>query len=310
MQASELRLNVADLSTIETLVQELAHPDPKRVVYAIDVLESLDKRNLVTPLLLYHESPDVRRRALCGARRRAQRHRRSSGCRTSAACSATPTAGVRAAAIGALSSISQEDAASLARPLLTDRRSANPRHGGGRAGRQLAASRTSTAPKRRCSSWPAAPTTRTRRAARRRRRASGRSRIRGSAGCWCRSSTIRRRKSPTRPWRACAGRRAKTTSSSCRRSSSLLRNRRLKGRARAALVVVRRAGRRFAGVLPPRSRRGHLGAPPHSRAPWRRFRRRRRSTSSSRRSRSATASSATRSCRRSSGCAASTPSSR
>src|SRR4029450_12813061 len=64
MQASELRLNVADLTTIETLVQELAHPDPKRVVYAIDVLESLDKRNLVTPLLLYHEAPTVRRRAL------------------------------------------------------------------------------------------------------------------------------------------------------------------------------------------------------------------------------------------------------
>jgi hypothetical protein len=60
MAAQELRLNVADLSTVETLIQELAHPDPARVVYAIDVLESLDKRNLVTPLLLYHESPTVR----------------------------------------------------------------------------------------------------------------------------------------------------------------------------------------------------------------------------------------------------------
>ena len=56
--------NAADLSTIETLVQELAQPDAERVVYAIDVLESLDKRNLVTPLLLYHESPQVRARAL------------------------------------------------------------------------------------------------------------------------------------------------------------------------------------------------------------------------------------------------------
>jgi hypothetical protein len=34
------------------------------VLYAIDVLESLDKRNLVTPLLLHHESPAVRERAL------------------------------------------------------------------------------------------------------------------------------------------------------------------------------------------------------------------------------------------------------
>ncbi len=47
-------------------------------------------------------------------------------------------AGVRAAAIGALSSISQEDAASFARPLLADRRSAHPRNSGGRHGRQLA----------------------------------------------------------------------------------------------------------------------------------------------------------------------------
>ena len=60
----DVRLSGGDLSTIETLVQELSQPDPARVVYAIDMLESLDKRNLVTPLLLYHESPEVRRRAL------------------------------------------------------------------------------------------------------------------------------------------------------------------------------------------------------------------------------------------------------
>jgi ATP:ADP antiporter, AAA family len=119
VQASELRLNVADLSTIETLVQELAHLDPKRVVYAIDVLESIDKRNLVTPLLLYHASPEVRRRALAAlgdvrsdiAEQWIPHIRRMLG---------DGDAGVRAAAIGALSSISQEDAASFARPLLND----------------------------------------------------------------------------------------------------------------------------------------------------------------------------------------------
>ena len=119
VQASELRLNVADLATIETLVQELSHPDPKRVVYAIDVLESIDKRNLVTPLLLYHESPEVRRRALSAlgavrsdiAQQWVPHIRRMLG---------DGDAGVRAAAIGALSSISEEDAASFARPLLTD----------------------------------------------------------------------------------------------------------------------------------------------------------------------------------------------
>jgi ATP:ADP antiporter, AAA family len=61
---ADVRLNGADLTTVETLVQELAHVDARRVLYAIDVLESLDKRHLVTPLLLRHESPAVRERAL------------------------------------------------------------------------------------------------------------------------------------------------------------------------------------------------------------------------------------------------------
>jgi ATP:ADP antiporter, AAA family len=119
MQPSDLRLNVADLTTIETLVQELAHPDPKRVVYAIDVLESMDKRNLVTPLLLYHEAPVVRRRALDAlaavradiAQQWSPHIRRLIG---------DSDAGVRAAAIGALAAVSKEDAANLARPMLTD----------------------------------------------------------------------------------------------------------------------------------------------------------------------------------------------
>lgn len=118
VKPEELRLSGAELSTIETLVQELAHPDPDRVVYAIDVLESLDKRNLVTPLLLYHEAPAVRARALSalGAVRSdiavqwMPQIRRLLG---------DPDAGVRAAAISALVSISHEDAATLARPLLT-----------------------------------------------------------------------------------------------------------------------------------------------------------------------------------------------
>jgi AAA family ATP:ADP antiporter len=109
VQASELRLNVADLTTIETLVEELAHPDSKRVVYAIDVLESLDKRNLVTPLLLYHESPVVRRRALAAL----------GDVRSDIAQQWVPHIR-RLLSDAALSSIAHEDAASLARPLLAD----------------------------------------------------------------------------------------------------------------------------------------------------------------------------------------------
>ena len=59
-----LRLSEADLSTIETLVEEQGHPDPRHVLYAIEMLESLNKRHLISPLLLNHETPPVRARAL------------------------------------------------------------------------------------------------------------------------------------------------------------------------------------------------------------------------------------------------------
>jgi AAA family ATP:ADP antiporter len=117
--AEDVRLSRGDLSTIETLVQELSQPDPARVIYAIDILESLDKRNLVTPLLLYHESADVRRRALRAigavrsdiAARWLPQVRRMLG---------DPDSGVRAAAIVAIGAINHEDAATLSRPLLAD----------------------------------------------------------------------------------------------------------------------------------------------------------------------------------------------
>ena len=68
VRPADLRLDSADLSTIETLVGELAHPEPRRVLYAIDMLDALDKRQLVTPLLLRHDAPEVRTRALRVAR--------------------------------------------------------------------------------------------------------------------------------------------------------------------------------------------------------------------------------------------------
>jgi AAA family ATP:ADP antiporter len=120
VKPAEMRLSTADLGTIETLVEELAHPDEGRVLYAIDVLESLDKRNLVTPLLLYHESPAVRARALSAL----------GSTRPDVAARwlplvqrmlADPNGDVRAAAVGSLAAIRGEDAAGLARPLLADR---------------------------------------------------------------------------------------------------------------------------------------------------------------------------------------------
>jgi ATP/ADP translocase/CRP-like cAMP-binding protein/HEAT repeat protein len=68
VKPQEIRLESGDLSSIETLVTELAHPEPRRVLYAIDMLDALDKRQFVTPLLLFHGSAEVRARALGVAR--------------------------------------------------------------------------------------------------------------------------------------------------------------------------------------------------------------------------------------------------
>lgn len=119
VRPDEVRLSGADLSTVESLVQELSHPDAERVVYAIDVLESLDKRHLVTPLLLYHESPRVRTRALAalGQVRSDIASRWDAQIRR---LLADPDAGVRTAAVAALGAIQNESTATVVRPLLSD----------------------------------------------------------------------------------------------------------------------------------------------------------------------------------------------
>ncbi len=120
---AEVRLSVADLSTIETLVEELAHPDERRVIYAIDVLESLDKRNLVTPLLLHHEDAAVRARALgaLGAARADLAERWTPAVERLVK---DPSPEVRMAAVRALAAIRNEDAAAVGRALVDD---ADPR---------------------------------------------------------------------------------------------------------------------------------------------------------------------------------------
>ena len=64
VEVAEIRAPHADLQTIELLVEELAHVDERRVLYAIELLESLEKRHLISPLLLHHSSPAVRARTL------------------------------------------------------------------------------------------------------------------------------------------------------------------------------------------------------------------------------------------------------
>ena len=120
---AEVRLNVADLSTVETLVAELAHPDERRVLYAIDVLEALDKRRLVTPLLVYHESAAVRARAL-GALSAASADIALRWAPAVERLFSDPSPEVRTAAVQALSVIRREEAPAIGRALVGD---ADPR---------------------------------------------------------------------------------------------------------------------------------------------------------------------------------------
>ncbi len=114
-----IRTELADTATIETLVEELSHPDEPAVLYAIEMLDALDKRHLVTPLLLQHESPRVRARTL----------RALALSRSPAASRWLPTVSrmvqdedvnVRAAALRALAELEHEDAAVLMRRHLSD----------------------------------------------------------------------------------------------------------------------------------------------------------------------------------------------
>ena len=114
-----IRTEVGDTATIETLVEELSNPDPGAVLYAISMLETFDKRNLISPLLLQHDSPDVRARALrsLGAVRSRIAIRWKPAVER---MTQDPDVDVRAAALRALAEFSHEDALVLMRRHLSD----------------------------------------------------------------------------------------------------------------------------------------------------------------------------------------------
>jgi AAA family ATP:ADP antiporter len=117
VRPAELRFNNPDAATIEALVSELAHPEPRRVLYAIDLLDSMDKRPLVTPLLLAHESAEVRARALRVAEAAGPglADRWLPGVHRALKDADGP---VRIAAVGALAALRGEAAADVMRPFL------------------------------------------------------------------------------------------------------------------------------------------------------------------------------------------------
>jgi AAA family ATP:ADP antiporter len=113
----DLRGTTLGPKSIETLVSELSHPEPRRVLYAIDLLDAMDKRHLVTPLLLAHESAEIRERTL----------RVAEAAGTAAADRWLPRveralkaheAPVRLAAVGALAALRGQASADVMRPFL------------------------------------------------------------------------------------------------------------------------------------------------------------------------------------------------
>ena len=119
IEPATVRINVADPATIETLVEELANPDESAVLYAIEMLETLDKRHLITPLLLHHESAPVRARALKSLR--ALRHEKAERWLPPVrAMLKDDDPDVRAAAVRALADLGDEDVGALLHRHLDD----------------------------------------------------------------------------------------------------------------------------------------------------------------------------------------------
>ncbi len=119
LEVDSVPIDVGDPATVEALVEELSNPDPTAVLYAIEMLENLDKRHLISPLLLHHESPQVCvrvLRALGSVRSHIARRWRPAVERLVQ----HPDVDVRAAALRALAEFSHEDAAVLLRRHLSD----------------------------------------------------------------------------------------------------------------------------------------------------------------------------------------------
>jgi AAA family ATP:ADP antiporter len=60
----EVPIDVADITTLELLVESLGSADRRQVLQSIDLLAANQRAKLVSPLLLYHDDPLVRRRTL------------------------------------------------------------------------------------------------------------------------------------------------------------------------------------------------------------------------------------------------------
>jgi AAA family ATP:ADP antiporter len=119
LEPERLTREAGDAATLETLVEELASADDERVLRSIEFLEQLSKRNLITPLLLYHHSSRVRARAIAAVK----------GAAPDVVQRWVPSLekslrdedpDVRAAAVSVLASVRHQDVRDLMRPWVND----------------------------------------------------------------------------------------------------------------------------------------------------------------------------------------------
>jgi len=112
----EERLDPSDAATLEALVVSLGSTEPREVLDGIDLLVAQGRGHLVTPLLLHHDSPEVRRRTLEVLRALERRDARAGVERLVA----DDDPAVRAEAIRALAALTGADAVGLLAPKLRD----------------------------------------------------------------------------------------------------------------------------------------------------------------------------------------------
>ena len=119
IEPEAVRFDVADSRTIGLLVSELWSPNPASVVYAIEMLETLGRRDVLPASLFAHASGKVRARAL-----RALEGNESADVETMLPfvrrLLSDPEAEVRAASVRALAALQQGAEKSLLRPHLHD----------------------------------------------------------------------------------------------------------------------------------------------------------------------------------------------
>lgn len=117
---ADVPVDLKDVTSLEILVQALGSADSGQVLYALELLDDNGKGHLVSPLLLYHDSPEVRRRTLAVLAAQG----REDAAPLVERLLADPDNDVRAEAVRALASLLGDDAGRMMRPRLQD---ADPR---------------------------------------------------------------------------------------------------------------------------------------------------------------------------------------